>query len=76
MGACPQCRLAWNGNRSRNRVLEKISRKIFPNEPEEPGHFEDTAQEKEDVVGSVDVPEVRFPTYDEMGFPDNGLDRF
>ena len=71
MGACPQCRLAWNGNRSRNRVLEKISRKIFPNENEETGN-------EKDVVSEEDVPEVRLPLpiYDDMGFPDHGLDRF
>ena len=68
---CPQCRVVWNGNYSRNRVLEKISRKMFPNETEETGNERIVASEE-------DVPEVplHYPIYDDMGFPDYGLHRF
>ena len=52
-------------------MLEKISRKISPNENEETGN-------EKVVVSEEDVPEVRLPLpiYDDMGFPDHGLDRF
>ena len=68
---CPQCRIVWKGNLSRNRVLETISRKLFPNEPENTGN-------EQDVVSEKDVPEVplRYPIYDDMGFPDYGLDMY
>ena len=68
---CPQCRVVWKGNLSRNRVLETISRKLFPNENEEIGN-------EEDVFSLKDVPEVplRYPIYDDMGFPDYGLNRY
>jgi len=71
VGVCPQCRIVWKGNLSRNRVLETISRKLFPNEPVNTGN-------EQDVVSEKDVPEVplRYPIYDDMGFPDYGLDMY
>ena len=64
---CPQCRIVKNGNFSRNRFAEDLARKIFQ---EEEGST--AAQER----AKEDVPEIRLPTYDDMGFPDYGLDRF
>ena len=64
---CPQCRIVKNGNFSRNRFAEDLARKIFQ---EEEGST--AAQER----AEEDVPEIRLPTYDDMGFPDYGLDRF
>ena len=34
------------------------------------------AQEIVEFENEDDVPEMRLPTYDDMGFPDYGLDRF
>ena len=64
---CPQCRIVKNGNFTRNRFAEDMARKIFQ---EEEGST--AAQER----AEEDVPEIRLPTYDDMGFPDYGLDRF
>ena len=64
---CPQCRIVKNGNFTRNRFAEDLARKIFQ---EEEGST--AAQER----AEEDVPEIRLPTYDDMGFPDYGLDRF
>ena len=58
---CPQCRIVKKGNFSRNRVLEDISRKLFPEVAE---IDETTAQESNEVAAKVEVPEVRLPTYD------------
>ena len=61
MVVCPQCRIGKKGNFSRNRVLEDISRKLFP---EVAGIDETTAQDSNEVAANVEVPEVRLPTYD------------
>ena len=66
---CPQCRVYKKGQFSRNRFAEDLARKIFN---EEAGSPLVAAQER----AEEDVPEIRLPTYDEMGFPDYGLDRF
>ena len=66
---CPQCRVVKNGNFSRNRFAEELSRKIYQ---EEAGSTGVAAQER----AEVDVPEIRLPVYDDMGFPDYGFDRF
>ena len=58
---CPQCRIGKKGNFSRNRVLEDISRKLFP---EVAGIDETTAQDSKEVAANVEVLEVRLPTYD------------
>ena len=58
---CPQCRTGKKGNFSRNRVLEDISRELFP---EVAGIDETTAQDSKEVAANVEVPEVRLPTYD------------
>ena len=34
------------------------------------------AQEIEELEDEVDGPEMRLPRYDDMGFPDYGLDSF
>ena len=70
---CPQCRVVKNRNFSRNRILEELSRKMFP---EEAGYKEVAVQEMEVIAAEEDVPEMRLPSYDDMGFPDYGLDRF
>ena len=44
--------------------------------PEEAGYKEVAVQEMEVIAAEEDVPEMRLPTYDDMGFPDYGLDRF
>ena len=66
---CPQCRVNKKGNFTRNRFAEDVARKIFQ---EEAGSTLVGAQER----AEEDVPEIRLPQYDEMGFPDHGLDRF
>ena len=66
---CPQCRVVKNGNFSRNRFAEELSRKIYQ---EEAGSTGVAAQER----AEVDVPEIRLPEDDDMGFPDYGFDRF
>ena len=66
---CPQCRVEKRGNFSRNRFAEDLARKIFL---EEAGSTLVAAQES----AEEDVPDIRLPQYDEMGFPDYGLDRF
>ena len=58
---CPQCRTGKKGNFSRNRVVEDISRELFP---EVAGIDETTAQDSKEVAANVEVPEVRQPTYD------------
>ena len=58
---CPQCRIGKKGNFSRNRVLEDISRELFP---EVAGIDETTAQDSKEVAANVEVLEVRLPTYD------------
>ena len=58
---CPQCRTGKKGNFSRNRVLEDISRELFP---EVAGIDETTAQDSKEVAANVEVLEVRLPTYD------------
>ena len=58
---CPQCRTGKKGNFSRNRVVEDISRELFP---EVAGNYETTAQDSNEVAANVEVPEVRLPTYD------------
>ena len=61
---CPQCRIVNNENFSRNRVLEDISRKLFP---EVSGIDDATAQVSNEVAPMVvDGPGVRLPTYDDM----------
>ena len=61
MVVCPQCRSGKKGNFSRNRVLEDISSKLFP---EVAGIDETTAQDSNEVAANVEVPVVRLPTYD------------
>ena len=58
---CPQCRTGKKGNFSRNRVVEDISRELFP---EVAGIDETTAQDSKEVAANVEVLEVRLPTYD------------
>ena len=58
---CPQCRTGKKGNFSRNRVLEDISRELFP---EVAGIDETTVQDSKEVAANVEVLEVRLPTYD------------
>lgn len=61
---CPQCRIVNNENFSRNRVLEDISRKLFP---EVSGIVDATAEVSNEVAPMVvDVPGVRLPTYEDM----------
>ena len=69
---CPQCRVVKKDNFSRNRLLEELSRKMFP---EDAVNNIVEAQEIEVFEDEDDVPEMRLPTYDDMGFPDYGLDR-
>ena len=40
------------------------------------GFTEVAALERKVIAAEEDVPEMRLPTYDDMGFPDYGLDRF
>ena len=54
-------------------LLEELARKIF-GEDAVNSVVED--QEKEEVEDEDDVPGIGLPTYDDMGFPDYGLDRF
>ena len=70
---CPQCRTGKKGNFSRNRVLEDISRKLFP---EVAGIDETTAQESNEVAANVEAPEVRLPTYDIGNLPTMSLPGF
>ena len=65
MVVCPQCRCGKKGNFSRNRVLEDISSKLFP---EVAGIDETTAQDSNEVAANVEVPEFRLQTYD-IGIP-------
>ena len=58
---CPHCRIVKNENFTRNRVLEDISRELFP---EVAGIDETTAQDSNEVAANVEVHEVRLPTYD------------
>ena len=58
---CPQCRSWKKRNFSRNRVLEEISSKLFP---EVAGNDETTAQDSNEVDANFEVPEGRLPTYD------------
>ena len=69
---CPQCRVVKRNNFSRNRLLEELARKLFPEDAEKTLV---AAQEIVQVENEDDVPEMRLPTYDDMGFPDYGLDR-
>ena len=69
---CPQCRVVKKDNFSRNRLLEELARKMFP---EDAVKTVVAAQEIEEFEDEDDVPEMRLPTYDDMGFPDYGLDR-
>ena len=77
---CPQCRIVLTGKLSRNRVLENIARKIFPEETvidhvtTQEGIDEVTAQETNEIAASENVPRVRLPTYDYMGFPYYGYE--
>ena len=63
MVVCPQCRTGKKGNFSRNRVVEDISRELFP---EVAGIDETTAQDGKEVAANIHMlfPEVRLPTYD------------
>ena len=70
---CPQCRVVKKENFCRNRLLEELGRKIFP---EDAVKTVVEAKEKEEVEDEDDVPGIRLPTYDDMGFPDYGLDSF
>ena len=83
---CPQCRITLAGRLSRNRVLENLAMKIFPQEgiPVQDSIDKVTVQEVIDTVTEQEVREVaasehvrvaRLPTYDDMGFPDYGLYR-
>ena len=60
---CPQCRIVKNNNFSRSRLLEVISRMIFP---EVTGRDEVTARKDKEFAAKVEVPEVCLPTYDDM----------
>ena len=70
---CPQCRIGKKGNFSRNRVLEDISRKLFP---EVAGIDETTAQESNEVAAKLYIPEVCLPTYAIGRFPTMSLPGF
>ena len=69
---CPQCRVVKKEKFARNRLLEELARKIFP---EDAVKTVVEAKETEEVEDEDDVPGIRLPTYDDMGFPDYGLDR-
>ena len=70
---CPQCRCGKKGNFSRNRVLEEISSKLFP---EVAGNDETTAQDSNEVDANFEVPEGRLPTYDIEILPTMSLPGF
>ena len=70
---CPQSRVVKKDNFSRNRLLEELARKMFP---EDAVKTVVAAQEIEEFEDEADVPEMRLPRYDDMGFPDYGLDSF
>ena len=70
---CPQCRSWKKGNFSRNRVLEEISSKLFP---EVAGNDETTAQDSNEVDANFEVPEGRLPTYDIEILPTMSLPGF
>ena len=70
---CPQCRVVKRNNFSRNRLLEELARKIFG---EDAVNTVVEDQEKEELEDEDDVPGIGLPTYDDMGFPDYGLDIF
>ena len=70
---CPQCRSWKKGNFSRNRVLEDISSKLFP---EVAGNDETTAQDSNEVDANFEVPEGRLPTYDIEILPTMSLPGF
>ena len=73
MVVCPQCRSWKKGNFSRNRVLEEISSKLFP---EVAGNDETTAQDSNEVDANFEVPEGRLPTYDIEILPTMNLPGF
>ena len=73
MVVCPQCRCGKKGNFSRNRVLEDISSKLFP---EVAGNDETTAQDSNEVDANFEVPEGRLPTYDIEILPTMSLPGF
>ena len=73
MVVCPQCRSWKKGNFSRNRVLEEISSKLFP---EVAGNDETTAQDSNEVDANFEVPEGRLPTYDIEILPTMSLPGF
>lgn len=73
MVVCPQCRCGKKGNFSRNRVLEEISSKLFP---EVAGNDETTAQDSNEVDANFEVPEGRLPTYDIEILPTMSLPGF
>ena len=56
---CPQCRIVLTGKLSRNRVLENIARKIFP---EETVIDHVTTQEGIDEVTAQETNEFNRPT--------------
>ena len=70
---CPQCRVVKKEKFGRNRLLEELARKIFG---EDAVSTVVDDQEEEELEEEDDVPGIRLPTYDDMGFPDYGLDRF
>ena len=70
---CPQCRVVKKDKFSRNRVLEELGRKLFPDDAVKTVVEE---EEKEELEDEDDDPGIRLPTYDDMGFPDYELDRF
>ena len=70
---CPQCRSWKKRNFSRNRVLEEISSKLFP---EVAGNDETTAQDSNEVDANFEVPEGRLPTYDIEILPTMSLPGF
>ena len=73
MVVCPQCRSWKKRNFSRNRVLEEISSKLFP---EVAGNDETTAQDSNEVDANFEVPEGRLPTYDIEILPTMSLPGF
>ena len=70
---CPQCRIRKKEKFGRNRLPEELARKIFG---EDAVNTVEEDQEKEELEDEHDVPGIGLPTYDDMGFPDYGLDRF
>ena len=70
---CPQCRVVKKEKFSRNRVLEELGRRLFPDDA---GKTAVEVEEKEDLEDEDDDPGIRLPTYDDMGFPDYNLYRF